>query len=112
LFKNDLANLAIEFPDLFVERRHHLLVQIEYLICNLQKFIFEFGALQRIEALAAILFKEAPQNVMQKFAGVQGLQIERRLPARFELQYSLGKKAISALAKGSQRAGAMDGFRT
>ena len=48
LIQQNLANLAVDFPDLFVERRHHSLVFVENSIREfaqllLERFAIEFG---------------------------------------------------------------------
>src|SRR6267143_1578177 len=77
-----------------------------------QQFLTKLCALHRIEAFSSMAFKETPQNVVQEFAGVQRLQIQRCLAAWFELQDSLREKAIGAVAEGAKTTGAMNGVRT
>src|ERR1051325_11246135 len=108
LIENDLANLAIEFPDLLIERRHDSFVLIENFISDLQQLAAQFLALVILETPAAILFEEPPQNVVQQFAGIKRLQIQRGLAARFEFQNSLREEAISTNSKSSQTAGAVN----
>src|SRR5438067_10295383 len=58
-----------------------------------------------------MLFKEAPQNIVQQFAGVDRLQIERGFRAWFKSQYSTREKAKCAVAIAAQTAGAVNVLR-
>ena len=93
---------AIEFPNLLVERRHHLLVQIEYIIRYPQEFIFEFGALCWIEAFPSILFKEAPQNVVQSLPASSAWRSSASLAAWFELPTLVAQKSDRRIGQRSQ----------
>src|SRR5437588_4865543 len=59
-----------------------------------------------------MLFKEAPQNIVQKFTRVDRLQIERGFRARFKSQYSTREKAKCAVAIAAQTAGTINVFRS
>src|SRR2546430_2151159 len=59
-----------------------------------------------------MLFKEAPQDIVQKFAGVDRLQIERGFRARLKSQYSTREKAKCAVAIAAQTAGAINVIRS
>src|SRR5437764_8706259 len=59
-----------------------------------------------------MLFKEAPQKIGQKVAGVERLQVEGGFRARVESQYSTREKAKCAVAIAAQTAGAVDVFRS
>ena len=69
------------------------------------------SAIEFVKWLAPVLLKEAAQDVVQQFAGVDGLKIERRFAARFKLQHSLPKKAISTIAISAQTAGTVNKLR-
>src|SRR6266536_3304965 len=49
-----------------------------------------------------MLLEEATQDVVQQFACVYGLQIERRLSARFQLQNTQTEEAVGAVAIDAQ----------
>ena len=55
-----------------------------------------------------MLFKKATQDVVQQFARVDRLQVQRRFAARFELQHALAKEAVSAISIGAQAAGTVN----
>src|SRR5437773_1468069 len=59
-----------------------------------------------------MLFKEAPQNIVQQFAGVDRLQIERGFRARLKSQYSTREKAKCAVAIAAQTTGAINVIRS
>ena len=55
-----------------------------------------------------MLLEEATQNVVQQLARVDGLQIERRFSARFQLQNTQTKEAIGAIAIDAQPTGTVN----
>src|SRR5947207_14400386 len=59
-----------------------------------------------------MLFKEASQNIVEQFSGVDRLQIERGFRARFKSQYSTREKAKCAVAIAAQTAGAVNVIRS
>src|SRR4029077_19571129 len=98
---------AIDFPNLFVERWHHLLVLVEDFIREFSQLIQQCFAIEFMQRLAPMPLKKATQNVMQQLARVDRLQIERRLAAWLKFQHSLSEKPISTIAVKTEAAGAV-----
>src|SRR5678815_5684745 len=112
LVEQDFPNLAINLPNLFIQRRHHTLVFVKDFVRQIAQLIKQFLAVQLIQGLTAMLLKETPQDVMKQFAGIDCLEIESGLSARFEFQNTLAKKTISAVSIDAQSAGAVNKLRT
>src|SRR5205807_10487605 len=108
LIEDQLANLAIDFPDAIVERRNFVFVFPENGVGRLSHVGTEMVSVARWQILATMFFKEATQNVVQQLAGVNRLQIERGFAARFELQDTICKKAKRAIAIRAESARAVD----
>src|SRR5690242_10588120 len=58
-----------------------------------------------------MLFKKAPQNVVQQFSRVNRLQIEGGFAARLNPQHAIAEKSERTIAKGTETAGAVNVFR-
>ncbi len=112
LVQEDLANLSIDLPDLFVERRHDAFVFVKHTVGNCGEFCLQFLAIELVQRLATMTFKEAAQNVVQQFACVDRLEIERRFTARLESQHALRKEAIRTIAVDAETAGAVNEVRS
>src|SRR5215813_1286271 len=89
LVQQNLANLAINLPDLLVQRGHHTLMLVEYTIGEALQLLTQRPAVELVQRLAPVLLKKASQNVMQELAGVDSLQIERSFATRLQLEHSL-----------------------
>src|SRR5262252_3362189 len=63
------------------------------------------------EIIAAMVFKKPAQDVVQQFAGVDRLQIERGFAARLKPQDAVAEKPEGAISIGAQTAGAVDMLR-
>ena len=112
LIENQLPNLAINFPNAIVERRNLVLVFFEHSVGRFRQVLLQCVVTLSGQIFAAMLFKEAPQNIVQKFAGVDRLQIECGFRARLKSQYSTREKAKCAVAIAAQTAGAVNVIRS
>src|SRR6185436_19015180 len=72
----------------------------------------QFFPIELVQRLATMFLEEATQDVVQEFAGVDRLQIERGLATRFEPQHALREEAIRTVAVNAQAAGAVNEVRT
>ena len=75
---------------------------VEDAIRNAGQLFPKLLAIKSTQRLATMLFEEATQDVVQQLACVDGLQIKRRFSARFQLQNTQTKEAISAVAIDAQ----------
>src|ERR1041384_7870103 len=112
LIENQLANLAIDLPNAIVERWNLVLMFFEHGIGRFRQVLSQGFVALRGQVFAAMLFKETPQNIVQKFSGVDRLQIERGFRARVKSQYSAREKSKRAVAVAAQTARAVTVLRS
>src|ERR1041385_1668591 len=104
LIEDQLANLAIDLPNAIVERWNLVLVFLEHSVGRFRQVLSQGVVISCGQIFAAMLFKETPQNIVQKFSGVDRLQIERGFRARLKSQYSAREKSKLAIAIAAQKA--------
>src|SRR5262249_17760593 len=112
LVQQNLANLAINLPDLLVQRGHHTLMLVEYTIGEALQLLTQRPAVELVQRLAPGLLKKTSQKVMQELAGVDSLQIERSFATRLQLEHSLAKESVATICIGAKAAGAVDELAT
>src|SRR5438045_7728055 len=81
---------------------------LKNLVGRFRKFATQFLQITGRQKLRAMLFKEAPQNIVQEFARIDGLEIECRFSAGFNLQHPIGEKSEFAISVITQTAGAVN----
>src|SRR5205085_12099903 len=89
-----------------------VLVFFEHSVGRFRQILLQCVVTLSGQIFAAMLFKEAPQNIVQQFAGVDRLQIERGFRARFKSQYSTREKPKCTVAIAAQTAGTVNVLRS
>src|SRR6185369_15886607 len=112
LVQKDLANLAIDLPDLSVQRRHDTLVLVKHRVCDCGELFLQFLPVERVQRLAPVTLKETAQNIVQQLASVDCLKIECRFTTRLQPQDPLRKKSIRAVAINTEAARTVNEIRS
>src|ERR1041384_1387283 len=112
LIEDQLANLAIDLPNALVERWNLVLMFCEHGIGRFRQVLSQFVVTSSGQIFAAMLFKETPQNIVQKFSGVDRLQIERSFRWWFKSHYSAREKSKRAVAVAAQTARSVNVLRS
>src|SRR6185369_3255282 len=112
LIEENLPNLSIDLPDLFVEWRHDAFVLVKNVVGNGRQFLLQLPAIQLVQRFATMTLKEPAQNIVQQFSRIDRLQIERCFTAWLEPQHSLRKKPVCTVAVNAEAAGAVNKVRT
>src|ERR1051325_11933185 len=112
LIEDQLANLAIDLPDAIVERWNLVLVFFEHGIGRFRQVLSQGIVTSTGQIFAAMLFKETPQNIVQKLSGVDRLQIERSFRARRSEEHTAREKSKLAIAIAAQTARTVNVLRS